>query len=305
MAASDNGKPAEAGGDRVAAVADKAAGVDSAKPASGAGASGRMHRYALGVEYDGGDFSGWQRLNRPGAPERRREPTVQAALEQALSFVAGHPLQVVCAGRTDAGVHAMHQVVHFDTPVQRDPRGWVLGTSSRLPPSVCALWCVPVADDFHARYCARARRYCYRLLNRPLRPAWQRQYLSWERLPLDADAMHRAAQALLGEHDFSAFRTSQCQAPHPNRDLQYIGVERDGDVIEIVVQANAFLHHMVRNIVGSLVLVGRGERPESWLGELLAGLDRNLAGPTAPAAGLVFVGPRYPAEHGLPAEVCL
>lgn len=262
-----------------------------------------MRRYALGVEYDGSGFSGWQRLNKRGQPERRDEPTVQAALEKALSFVAGGPVDVVCAGRTDAGVHASAQVVHFDGPAGRDPRGWVLGTSSQLPASVCVRWCVPVSDEFHARFSARARRYRYSILNRAVRPALQRQYLAWERRPLDADAMHRAAQRLVGDHDFSAFRTIHCQAPHARRQLHEISVVRDGEVVAIEVQANAFLHHMVRNIVGSLLPVGRGDQAGHWLGELLAGRDRTVAGPTAPPAGLVFLGPRYPAQWGLPAEV--
>jgi tRNA pseudouridine38-40 synthase len=264
-----------------------------------------VQRYALGVEYDGSEFSGWQRLSKPGEPDLRGEPTVQGALEAALSFVAGTLIETVCAGRTDAGVHGAGQVVHFDSPVHRDPRGWVLGTTSRLPPSVCVRWCVPVPHDFHARFSARARRYRYRILNRAVRPALQRQYLSWERRPLDADAMHRAAQVLVGEHDFSAFRTVHCQAPHARRDLQHIEVRRQGDIVEVEVQANAFLHHMVRNIVGSLLVVGRGDRDESWIGELLAGRDRTVAGPTAPSAGLVFLGPRYPDQWQLPAEVTL
>lgn len=264
-----------------------------------------VRRYALGVEYDGSEYSGWQRLVRPGEPDLRGEATVQTTLEQALSFVAGTPIEVTCAGRTDSGVHAACQVVHFDSPVDREPRGWVLGTTSRLPPSVCVRWCVPAAPGFHARFSARARRYRYRILNRPVRPALQRQYLTWERRALDADAMDRAAQALLGENDFSAFRTVHCQAPHARRDLQYIRIRRDGDVVEMEVQANAFLHHMVRNIVGSLLLVGRGEQPETWIAELLAGRDRTVAGPTAPSSGLVFVGPRYPVECQLPAEVTL
>ena len=267
-------------------------------------------RYAMGIEYDGSEFFGWQRLSKPGQPDRRSgEPTVQVALEKALTFVAGSPIAVVCAGRTDSGVHAAAQVVHFDSPVHRDVRGWTLGTSTQLPPSVCVRWCQPVAVDFHARFSARARRYRYRLINRPVRPALQRQYLSWERRPLDADAMHRASQALVGQHDFTAFRTVHCQAPHARRDLQEISVRREGtgmgEIIEVEVQANAFLHHMVRNIVGSLLVVGRGERPEAWLGELLAGRDRAAAGPTAPSAGLLFLGPRYPPEWGLPAEVTL
>lgn len=265
-------------------------------------------RYALGVEYDGSGFCGWQRLNKPGEPEhsaspRRSEATVQAALETALSLVADAPIATVCAGRTDAGVHASCQVVHFDSTAMRDPWAWMLGTTSRLPQSVCVRWCIPVAEDFHARFSARARRYRYRILNRPVRPALGRQYLSWVRRPLDAGAMHRAAQALLGEQDFSAFRTVHCQAPHPRRDLQAIRVGREGEEVVVDVQANAFLHHMVRNIVGSLLEVGAGARPEAWIAELLAGRNRNLAGSTAPATGLVFLGPSYPAYWNLPAEV--
>ena len=260
-------------------------------------------RYALGVEYDGSGFSGWQRLNKTGEPERRSEPTLQATLEQALSTVADAPVATVCAGRTDAGVHAACQVVHFDSDAIRDPRAWVLGTTSRLPEAICVRWCLPVPEDFHARFAARARRYRYRILNRAVRPALGRQYLSWVRRPLDVEAMHRAAQALRGQHDFSAFRTVHCQAPHARRDLQAISVTRDGDEVAIDVQANAFLHHMVRNIVGSLLEVGAGEQPGSWIAELLAGRDRTVAGPTAPSAGLVFLGPLYPAHWNLPAEV--
>lgn len=257
-------------------------------------------RYALGVEYDGGDFLGWQRLSKPGEVGG---DTIQQALETALSFVANERVDTICAGRTDAGVHAVCNVVHFDSDAPRAPRGWMLGATSRLPPSVCIRWCVPVADDFHARFSAFARRYRYRILNRPVRPALGRQYLTWERLPLDVDAMHAAAQALVGEHDFSAFRTVHCQAPHARRDLQAITVARSGDEVVIGVQANAFLHHMVRNIVGSLLVVGRGERPAGWIAELLAGRDRTVAGPTAPATGLVFRGPLYPSRFGLPGEV--
>ncbi len=264
-----------------------------------------QRRWVLGVEYDGGGFSGWQRLNKHGEPKRRLEPTVQAAVEQAVSFVAGRQIGVVCAGRTDSGVHAATQVVHFDGPAQRDPRGWVLGITSHLPPAVCVKWCVPVADDFHARFSARARRYRYSILNRQIRPALHHQYLSWVRQPLDTEAMHDAAQHLAGEHDFSAFRTVHCQAPHARRHLHSITVDRDGDVVTVDIQANAFLHHMVRNIVGSLLMVGRGERTAGWLSDVLAGKDRSRAGPTAPSAGLVFIGPRYPASWELPAEVTM
>jgi tRNA pseudouridine38-40 synthase len=259
-------------------------------------------RYALGVEYDGGGFRGWQRLGAGSGPA---EPTVQDALEQALSSIANAPVRTVCAGRTDAGVHAQCQVVHFDSDAARDPRSWTLGTTTRLPPEICVQWCRRVDPEFHARFSARARRYRYRMLNRPVRPALGRQWLSWERLPLDAEAMHRAAQALRGEHDFSAFRTVHCQARHPRRDLHRIAVWREGEQVVVEVQANAFLHHMVRNIVGSLLPVGRGERPEGWIAELLEGRDRGVAGPTAPAAGLVFLGPLYPSHWGLPPEVTL
>ncbi len=254
-------------------------------------------RYALGIEYDGSGFQGWQRL--------KHGPTVQAAVEGALGFVLDHPVEVTCAGRTDAGVHAACQVVHFDTDAVRTPFAIRQGSNSRLPAGVSVLWCQPVADDFHARYSARARRYRYTILNRPVRPAMQRDYLTWERQPLDADAMHAAAQALVGEHDFSAFRTVHCQAPNPRRELQAIRLWREGDRVLMDVQANAFLHHMVRNIVGSLLPVGRGEQPVDWPARLLAGRDRSVAGPTAPANGLLFLGPRYPADWGLPADVSL
>ena len=256
-------------------------------------------RYAMGVEYDGSEFKGWQQLGESG------RPSVQASLQQALSSVADAPIKVMCAGRTDAGVHGHCQVVHFDTDVVRNLRGWTLGTTTRLPPAIAVRWCQPVADDFHARFSARARRYRYRLLNRQVRPALNRQSLSWERRPLDAALMHTAAQALLGENDFSAFRSVNCEALHARRELQAISVTRDGEVLEVCVQANAFLHHMVRNIVGSLILVGCGDKPVSWLGELLAGKDRTVAGPTAPPQGLVFVGPLYPDNWQLPAEVTL
>lgn len=258
-------------------------------------------RYALGVEYDGTAFSGWQRLSKPGEPSAT--PTLQGALEEVLSSVADAPVSTVCAGRTDAGVHAHCNVVHFDTEAERDPRAWVLGATSRLPQAMSVLWCVPVDAAFNARFSAQARRYRYRILNRSVRPALQRHYLTWVRTPLDAEAMHAAAQVLLGEQDFTSFRTVHCQAPHARRELQAISVQRLGAVLEIDVQANAFLHHMVRNIVGSLLEVGAGERAPGWIAEVLAARDRTMAGPTAPSAGLSFVGPLYPAHWGLPADV--
>ena len=259
-------------------------------------------RYALGIEYDGGGFLGWQRLTPAGVDSTQ---TLQAALETALSKVADAPVATTCAGRTDAGVHARCNVVHFDTGSARPPRSWMLGTTSLLPPAMSVRWCRPVAPEFNARFSARARRYRYSILNRAVRPALGRQYLAWTRKPLDAGAMHRAAQALVGERDFSSFRTVHCQAPHARRDLQAISVAREGEVVVVEVQANAFLHHMVRNIVGSLLEVGDGSRPEAWIADVLAARDRTRAGPTAPAGGLVFLGPLYPADCGLPAEVTL
>ncbi|MBO9664842.1 tRNA pseudouridine(38-40) synthase TruA [Dokdonella sp.] len=254
-------------------------------------------RLALGIEYDGTDFSGWQRLSHGRS--------VQGDVEAALSFVADHPVEVTCAGRTDAGVHARCQVVHFDTEAVRSERAWMLGTNSRLGRDVAVIWAQPVAAEFHARFGARARRYRYTILNRPIRAALAARFVAWERVPLEVEPMQRAAAALIGEHDFSAFRTAQCQANSPMREVREIAVSRHGDEVAIEIEANAFLHHMVRNIVGSLLPIGRGERPPQWLGELLRGRDRNLAGPTAPAGGLTFLAPRYPAQWNLPAAVTL
>ena len=254
-------------------------------------------RIALGIEYDGTDFLGWQRLSH-GA-------TVQGALEQALSCVAATSVEVTCAGRTDAGVHGRCQVVHFDAPVERELRGWIMGACSNLPPAVAVLWAQPVAGDFHARFSARSRRYRYRILNRPVRAALDARYVTWERQPLDASRMHAAAQALVGEHDFSAFRAMSCQAAHARRAVLSVGVRREDDQVIVDIEANAFLHHMVRNIVGSLLPIGRGAQPVEWIAELLAGRDREVAGATAPSSGLTFLGPRYEAHWGLPAEVSM
>jgi tRNA pseudouridine38-40 synthase len=252
-------------------------------------------RIALGIEYDGTDFLGWQRLSH-GA-------SVQASVEKALSFVAAESIEITCAGRTDAGVHGRCQVVHFDTEVQRDLRGWVLGASSNLPASIAVLWAQPVPDDFHARFSARSRRYRYTILNRTIRPALDARFVSWERHPLDAERMHAAAQVLIGEHDFSAFRAISCQAAHARRLVKMIQVRRDDASVIIEIEANAFLHHMVRNIVGSLLPIGRGEQSPEWMAQLLAGRNRELAGPTAGASGLTFIGPRYERHWGLPQEV--
>jgi tRNA pseudouridine38-40 synthase len=254
-------------------------------------------RYALGIEYDGTGFLGWQRLSHGRS--------VQGEVEAALSFVAAHPVEVTCAGRTDAGVHARCQVVHFDSAAERSERAWTMGANSRLPRDAAVLWTRPVPGEFHARFGARARRYRYTILNRPVRAALDARFVTWERVPLDAARMHEAAQALLGENDFTAFRTVQCQAHSPMRNVHEIVVARDGETVTVEIQANAFLHHMVRNIVGSLLPVGRGERDPRWLAELLAGRDRSVAGPTAPPSGLCFLAPRYPREWPLPEEVVL
>jgi tRNA pseudouridine38-40 synthase len=254
-------------------------------------------RLALGIEYDGTDFLGWQRLSHGRS--------VQSAVESALSFVAAHPVEVTCAGRTDAGVHARCQVVHFDSAAERSERAWTLGANSRLPAGVAVLWALRVADDFHARYGARARRYRYCILNRAIRPALDARYVTWERAPLDIDAMRAAAAALIGEHDFSSFRSVACQARSASRYVREIAISQHADEVAIEIEANAFLHHMVRNIVGSLLPIGRGEQPREWLAQLLEGRDRSKAGPTAPSSGLTFLGPRYPAAWKLPPEVTL
>jgi len=252
-------------------------------------------RIALGIEYDGTGFFGWQRLTHG--------PSIQAAMEAALSFVADHPVAVTCAGRTDAGVHARCQVVHFDSEASRDERAWTLGANTRLPVGVSVLWARPTREDFHARFAALARRYRYTILNRAIRPALDARYVTWERRSLDAQRMHAAAQALTGEHDFSAFRAISCQAAHARRCVLGIAVQREGERVHVDIEANAFLHHMVRNIVGSLLLVGCGEQPVEWIAQVLGSRDRTQAGPTAPAQGLTFIGPRYPAQWRLPPEV--
>ncbi len=249
-------------------------------------------RLAAGVEYDGSGFYGWQR--------QRQSPTVQASLEAALGQVANHPLQVHCAGRTDTGVHAHCQVVHFDTTAVRSERSWILGTNSQLLPGISALWVRRVADDFHARFSARRRAYRYRILNRWIRPAIDRGRVAWIRYPLDAERMHAAAQRLLGEHDFSSFRAVGCQARSPIRTVHSIAVRRCGNEVILDIEANAFVYHMVRNIAGALIAVGRGQQPVDWLAQLLHQRDRTAAGVTAPAEGLYFVAPSYPEHPDLP-----
>ncbi len=252
-------------------------------------------RFALALEYEGSGFLGWQRLSHG--------PTVQATLEAALSWVADEAIATWAAGRTDAGVHAQNQVVHFDSTAPRSSRAWLLGVNTRLPRTVAATWVGAVDAGFHARFSARRRRYRYRILNRPVRPGLFADHLTWERRPLNAECMHEAAQALLGEHDFSAFRAGACGSRSPRRTIHELSVRRDGNQVIIEIEANAFLQHMVRNIVGSLLPIGRGDQPRSWLGELLADRSRRVAGATAAPNGLTFLGPRYPRGLGLPPEL--
>jgi tRNA pseudouridine38-40 synthase len=250
-------------------------------------------RYAFGIEYDGSEFKGWQR--------QTQEPhTVQAAVEDALSKVADHPVAVTCAGRTDTGVHATGQVIHFDTEAKRDLRGWLFGTNSNLPPAVSAIWVKQMPETFHARFKASARQYRYVILNRDIRPALGRAALTWVHWPLDAARMQAAAQQLTGKHDFSAFRSSDCQAKQPVRDLKRLDVRREGERIVIDAVADGFLHHMVRNISGVLLEIGQGKRDPTWAREVLDGRDRNLGGVTAPAYGLTLVAVEYPAEFAVP-----
>ena len=225
---------------------------------------------------------------------------MQDALEPALQEIAGAPIATTCAGRTDRGVHARGQVVHFDTETQRPASAWVRGVNTHLPDSLAVLWAQEVGDEFHARYSARSRTYVYRLLNRAVRPALDASYIGWFHLPLDVDAMRVAAALFVGEHDFSAFRAAECEAKTPVRTLHHIAIERAGDELQIVIRANAFLHHMVRNIVGALIYVGNGKHPPAWVGEVLASRDRAQAAPTFAAEGLYLERVDYDARWGLP-----
>ena len=252
-----------------------------------------MNRIALGIEYDGSRFLGWQ--TQPGGG------TVQDALETALATIAGVQVAVTCAGRTDRGVHARGQVVHFDTAADRPDTAWVRGVNALLPDSVAVLWSKRVAQDFHARYSARSRTYRYLLVNRPVRPALEARHVGWMHAPLDVRAMRDAARYFVGEHDFSAFRSSQCQAKSPVRTVHLLDIEGGGGRIAITIRANAFLHHMVRNIVGTLVYVGKGKHPPQWASEVLVSLDRSGAAPTFAPEGLCLEQVEYGSEWNLPA----
>jgi tRNA pseudouridine38-40 synthase len=251
-------------------------------------------RVACRVEYDGGAYNGWQSQPHIGVV------TVQDQLELALAEIANTPFRVQCAGRTDTGVHAFSQVIHFDNPVARSSKAWVIGGNARLPRTIRMHWAVPVADEFHARFSALSRSYRYVIANTPIRPALMQGHVTWHRRSLDAAAMHSAAQALLGEQDFSAFRAASCQSRTAMRNVQYVDVRRLGDLVVVEIRANAFLHHMVRNIAGALLAVGDGRKPAAWIAQLLAGRDRTVGAETAPASGLYLVDVEYPAHFALP-----
>ncbi|MBW0146360.1 tRNA pseudouridine(38-40) synthase TruA [Marinobacter arenosus] len=254
-------------------------------------------RVALAFEYDGRDFHGWQ-IQKSGVR------SVEQELTDAVSKVANHPVDLVCAGRTDAGVHASYQIAHFETSSTRALRSWVMGINTALPNDIAVHWAGNGSDDFHARFSAVYRRYRYVIYNHPVRPGIQRGQVSWTFRPLDVGRMHEAAQALLGEHDFSAFRAAGCQSRTPVRFMEQVTVTRRGEFVVIDVQANAFLHHMVRNIAGALMAVGSGQQPVSWIREILEQRDRTLAGVTAPPHGLYLVDVGYPQRYGIPRAEC-
>ena len=249
-------------------------------------------RYALAIEYDGSHFCGWQR--------QKHCMSVQQVVEVALSEVADEPIELTCAGRTDTGVHALAQIAHFDTSANRPDKAWIMGTNTLMDKSVAVHWVSQVEDNFHARYDAYERRYRYIILNRRSRPALEAGRAGWVYQPLDAERMHEAGQFLLGENDFSAFRAAGCQAKHARRKVTGLSVMREGEKVFVDISANAFLHNMVRIIVGNLIRVGSGEAAPEWIAELLAGKDRTAGGKTADPDGLYFCGALYPAECGIP-----
>lgn len=248
-------------------------------------------RIALGLSYEGTAYSGWQ--------SQENLQTIQTHIETALSRVANHPVQVICAGRTDSGVHALGQVIHFDTEATRDERAWILGTNANLPADIRIRWAHAVSEDFHARFSATARHYRYIIYNYPIRPALLRNQVTTYYYPLDASKMQAAAQYLIGEHDFSSYRATECQAKSPIRNVTLLEVKRQDDFIFIDIEANAFLHHMVRNIAGVLMAIGSGKQPPIWAQQVLAAKDRTQGDITAPASGLYFVSANYPEYYGL------
>ncbi len=253
---------------------------------------GMIMKIALGVEYQGQNYYGWQR--------QEKVASVQGMLEKALSFVANEPVEVFCAGRTDSGVHATGQVVHFETDVIRPEKAWSFGVNANLPDDIAVRWAKVVDEDFHARFSATARRYRYIILNQAQRSAILEKGVTHFHLPLDEKKMHEAGQALLGEQDFTSFRASQCQSKTPWRNVQHVQVVRRGHYVIVDIQANAFLHHMVRNIVGSLLEIGCGHQNVDWIANLLKAKDRSQAAPTAKPYGLYLVKAFYPTKFQLP-----
>jgi tRNA pseudouridine38-40 synthase len=252
-----------------------------------------MPRVALGIQYDGRGWLGWQ--SQPSGH------TIQNALEGAISTFADGPVRVHAAGRTDAGVHATDQVVHFDTEVVRPMTGWVRGVNRYLPSSIAVRWSMPVDETFHARFSAVSRSYCYVLYSHPIRAPHLAGRAGWEFRALAVEPMQEAADRLIGEHDFSAFRSAECQAKTPVKTLHRLRIVRRGDLLMFDFHANAFLHHMVRNLVGSLLVVGKGNRPAAWISELIEGRDRSVAAPTFMPDGLYLTAVEYPAHFSLPA----
>jgi tRNA pseudouridine38-40 synthase len=250
-------------------------------------------RIALGVEYDGQEFCGWQ-------SQKQDLPTVQGSLEAGLSTVADTPIKVICAGRTDAGVHACGQVVHFDTDIERKERSWIMGVNANIPKAISVLWTRSVSDDFHARFSALRRRYRYVIANRSVRPTFAEGRVSWDFRSLDETRMQQAANHLLGEHDFNSYRAAACQAHRSIRTIYHLQVKRKKDLVIIDIEANAFLQHMVRNIAGVLMAIGAGEQEVDWSRDVLDARDRTLGGVTAPPHGLYFMGVEYPPEFGIP-----
>ncbi|VAW70789.1 tRNA pseudouridine(38-40) synthase [hydrothermal vent metagenome] len=249
-------------------------------------------RIAMGIEYNGSHYHGWQRLTDL--------VSVQQALEEAVSCVANHPVTVQCAGRTDTGVHAQAQVIHFDSESLRDERSWLLGTNANLPKDISVIWAIKVDEDFHARFSATARSYRYIIVNSISRPAIFQQQCSWIHYPLDHERMQEAAQSLVGRNDFNALRASACQAKTSIRTIERINISRKQQYIFMDIKANAFLHHMVRNIIGVLIPIGSGEREIDWCQQVLQSKDRKKAGVTAPANGLFMVAVDYPPHFNIP-----
>ncbi|MEM6998407.1 MAG: tRNA pseudouridine(38-40) synthase TruA [Pseudomonadota bacterium] len=249
-------------------------------------------KIALGIEYAGCHYFGWQKQDI--------SPTIQEVLETALSEIANEEINVVCAGRTDTGVHALQQVVHFETTAERDYEAWLLGTNTRLPNDIAVIWALNVDDEFHARFSAESRTYQYLILNRRARPAVLNSLVTWENQKLDFHRMKQASQCLIGEHDFTSFRASACQAKSPIRTIEKFEIKQIDDWYMLTIRANAFLHHMVRNIAGVLMMIGKGKKEIDWAAEVLATKDRTAGGVTAPPHGLYLANIKYPEKYIIP-----